>query len=52
MNLWRQDKGNEACVRAFVDAISTGKPSPMPFGELVDVTRATFDAVDAMHARS
>ncbi len=52
MNLWRQDKGNEACVHAFVDAISTGKPSPMPFGELVEVTRATFDAVDAMHARS
>lgn len=52
LNLWRQDKGNEACVHAFVDAISTGKPSPMPFGELVEVTRATFDAVDVMHARS
>jgi predicted dehydrogenase len=48
VNLWRQDKGNDACIAAFVDAISTGRPSPMPFGELVEVTRATFDAVEAM----
>ncbi len=48
LNLWRQDKGNDACIAAFVDAISTGRPSPMPFGELVEVTRATFDAVEAM----
>ena len=52
MNLWRQDKGNEACVAAFVAAVAGGRPSPMPFSELVEVTRATFDAVEAMHAQS
>ncbi len=51
LNLWKQDKGNEACMAAFVAAISTGQPSPMPFGELEEVSRATFDAVEAMHAR-
>ena len=52
MNLWRQDKGNEACVAAFVSAIAEGRPSPMPFDELVEVTRATFDAVEALHSRT
>jgi len=51
MNLWRQDKGNQACVAAFVDALKKGEPSPIPFEELVEVTRATFDVVDAMRDR-
>jgi len=49
MNLRRQDKGNKACVAAFVNAIEQGLPSPIPFDEIVEVTRATFDAVDQMH---
>jgi predicted dehydrogenase len=52
LNLWKQDKGNEACMAAFIAAVRGGQPSPMPFGELVEVTRSTFDAVEAMHARS
>ncbi len=52
MNLWRQDKGNEACVAAFVSAIADGRPSPMAFDELVEVTRSTFDAVEALHSRT
>jgi predicted dehydrogenase len=51
MNLWRQDKGNAACVSAFVAALAGG-PAPMPFAELVEVTQATFDAVDALRERS
>ncbi len=52
LNLWKQDKGNEACMAAFIAAVAKGQPSPMPFGELVEVTRSTFDAVEAMHTRS
>ncbi|BCA53554.1 putative Oxidoreductase, alcohol dehydrogenase-like protein [Nitrospira sp. KM1] len=48
MNLWRQDKGNAACVAAFVDAIRQGGPSPIPFHELVEVTRTTFDIMDSL----
>jgi len=43
MKLWRQDKGHVAEVRAFVDAISRGKPSPIPFEEIVEVTRVTLE---------
>jgi predicted dehydrogenase/threonine dehydrogenase-like Zn-dependent dehydrogenase len=48
MNLWRQDKGQAACAAAFVDAIRLGQPAPIPFEELVEVTRASFDIVDAL----
>ena len=45
--LWRQDKGQKQCARAFVDAIATGQHSGIiPFGELVEVANACFDVVD------
>jgi predicted dehydrogenase len=50
LDLWRQDKGNAACMAAFVAAVASGGPSPVAFDELVEVTRATFDAVDDMRA--
>ncbi len=48
MDLWRQDKGQAACAAAFVDAIRLGQPAPIPFEELVEVTRTSFDIVDAL----
>lgn len=43
MNLWRQDKGNAACVAAFVNAVRTGGPSPIPLDELLEVSRVTIE---------
>jgi predicted dehydrogenase/threonine dehydrogenase-like Zn-dependent dehydrogenase len=48
MNLWRQDKGNAACVAAFIQSIREGTSSPIPFEELIEVSRATFDVVDSL----
>ena len=48
MNLWRQDKGQRACAAAFVDAVATGVPSPIPFEEVIEVTRASFDIVEML----
>jgi predicted dehydrogenase len=50
MNLMQQDKGNSACVAAFVDAIENGSPSPIPYDELVEVANACFDAVEQLHS--
>ena len=47
----RQDKGQRACAAAFVDAIERGAVSPIPFAELVEVTRATFDAAEQLAQR-
>jgi hypothetical protein len=44
MNLWRQDKGNHACVAAFLAAIRSGGPSPIPFAEIIEVSRVTIEA--------
>ena len=50
MNLTRQDKGNFACAEAFIQAIHDGKESPIPFGELIEVTRASFDIMDILYS--
>lgn len=51
MNLWRQDKGQAACARAFVAAVAGTGPEPIPFEELLEVARATIDiaAIPANH---
>ena len=42
LHLWRQDKGQRALVRAFVDAIRAGGDPPIPFPELIEVSRAVI----------
>jgi predicted dehydrogenase/threonine dehydrogenase-like Zn-dependent dehydrogenase len=46
MRLWRQDKGQQACVAAFMDAVRNGKPSPIPREQLLEVARLTIE-IDA-----
>lgn len=41
---WQQDKGHRACADAFVRAVREGEPSPIPFAEIVEVTRTTLAA--------
>ena len=40
--LWRQDKGQAACAAAFISAVARGVASPIPFEELVEVSRVTI----------
>ena len=42
--LWRQDKGQNACVVAFLKMIETGAPPPIPTNELFEVARITIQA--------
>lgn len=51
MNLSRQDKGQSACMAAFIDAIRRGEPSPIPFDELMEVAEATLDAAEQLAAQ-
>lgn len=43
MNLWIQDKGHKNEIRLFVDAITNGKPSPIPFEEVIEVTKISLN---------
>jgi len=42
MNLWQQDKGQKACAKAFIDAISKGEKSPIPIEEIFEVSRISI----------
>ena len=48
MRLWRQDKGQEACVRTFVDAVRSGAGAPIPLEELLEVARVTIALGEAV----
>ncbi|MEN3977222.1 bi-domain-containing oxidoreductase [Emcibacter sp. SYSU 3D8] len=43
MNLWSQDKGHRACVRAFVEAITHGRAAPIPIDEILEVSRVAIE---------
>jgi predicted dehydrogenase/threonine dehydrogenase-like Zn-dependent dehydrogenase len=43
MNLWRQDKGQKACAKAFLETVRAGGPAPIPFDEIVEVSRITIE---------
>jgi len=46
---WKQDKGQQLCAKAFVQAIANGDASELiPFEELSEVMLACFDAVEQM----
>jgi predicted dehydrogenase len=48
MNLWRQNKGNQECAAAFVQAIRQGKPAPIPAQELIETAQITFAVVEEL----
>ena len=41
-NLWRQDKGHEACVKAFLDSVRTGARCPVSLESAVAAMKTTF----------
>lgn len=43
LSLWRQDKGQKACAKAFVDAISQGGASPIPLEQVIEVSRISIE---------
>ena len=47
MSLWRQDKGQGACARAFIDAVRAGQSAPIPLTELIEVGRVSIELENA-----
>ncbi|MFH0958614.1 MAG: hypothetical protein V1897_07905, partial [Pseudomonadota bacterium] len=45
MNLWRQDKGHKESIKRFLNAIGSREQSPIPFEEILEITKVTFDIV-------
>lgn len=47
MNLWRQDKGQVACIEAFMQGIKSGIP-PIPIDEIFEVQQVCLDLVASL----
>lgn len=52
MNLWRQDKGQDACAAAFVASIRDGKEAPIPADEIFEVARITIQATEILRSQT
>jgi predicted dehydrogenase len=50
MNLWKQDKGQSACVAAFLQAVETGAAA-IPAGEIFEVARVTIDVAGILRGQ-
>jgi predicted dehydrogenase/threonine dehydrogenase-like Zn-dependent dehydrogenase len=48
---WKQDKGQEACIAEFYDAICSGGDSPIPLNEIFEVAEATIQAAEILRAQ-
>ncbi|MCI5138826.1 MAG: dehydrogenase, partial [Candidatus Electrothrix sp. AR1] len=48
MNLMRQDKGQAACVTAFLESIAKGAAVPISFEELTEVARVSIEAAEQL----
>src|SRR5262249_31688833 len=44
MRSWKQDKGQSACVAAFVSALKCGGPAPISLDEILEVSRVSIKA--------
>ena len=47
MNLWKQDKGNKACVEVFLKSVQNGCPA-IPVEEIFEVADVTFKVVEIL----
>lgn len=52
MNLWRQDKGHQACAAAFVRSIELGGEPPIEFKQLIEVSRVTLEINEALRGQA
>jgi len=48
MRLWRQDKGQQACVAAFLEAVRTGSATPIPRDQVLEVAQVTLELGQAV----
>lgn len=51
-SLFGQDKGQRMMVKAFVDSVRNGRPSPIPFEDIHAVTLTTFKIIESIRTRN
>ncbi|MFC1859526.1 bi-domain-containing oxidoreductase, partial [Thermodesulfobacteriota bacterium] len=51
MNLLRQNKGQNGCVSAFLNAIENGTPTPISAAEVFEVARVSIEAAEQIRSQ-
>jgi len=51
LNLWKQDKGQNACAAAFLQAVEMGVPA-IPVAEIFEVARVTVEVAGLLRGQS
>ena len=46
LSAFSQDKGQRACVAAFVEAVKSGGPAPIDPAEILEVSRLAIEAAE------
>ena len=48
MKLFKQDKGQKACAKAFIESIINGKESPIPYEEVIESSRVSIEVANLL----
>jgi len=48
MKLFKQDKGQKACAKAFIESIINGKESPITYEEVMESSRISIEVANAL----
>ena len=48
LKLVKQDKGQNACAKAFIESIRNGKPSPINFDEIIEISRVSIEIANSL----
>lgn len=51
LNLWKQDKGQNACAEAFLSSITKGTCAPIPAEEIFEVAEVSIDVAHQLRAQ-
>ena len=52
MKLFKQDKGQKACAKAFLCAIRKGNPSPIPYDEVMESSKISIKVAETLRKDS
>lgn len=52
LHLWRQDKGQNACAKAFLEAIEKGVESPITAVEIFEVARISIEVANILRSQN
>ncbi len=51
LKLWKQDKGQRTCAKQFVQAVRNGDETPIPYDEIMEVSRVSIEIAELLRSK-